>query len=317
MYKAQYFRPRASENQGSDYLQSRQIARTTEIILSRKSFPLAPLVLSALVLAGPTGCQDTLWQLDPFSTQGRDGGGVSLDYGTLMRIAAAAHAAGDLPNAISLYRRAASIGTQTPAPLVAIGNTLVEMGQVDEAVVAYNGALALDPRNPGALLGIAKAYLKTARPELAGQPLSVAYEETPNDPKLLQLMGVAQDFLGQHGEAQARYRRGLELAPGDSALNLNLALSLALTGNYDEAIARLSPIALAPMGTPRERQSLALIYGLKGDGRSAEKLGLIDLEPSAVKHNLTYYETLRRLSPEARSKAIRALGISSTTRSSS
>jgi Flp pilus assembly protein TadD len=121
------------------------------------------------------------------------------------------------------------------------------------------------------------------------------------------LIGVADDFIDQHGEAQARYRRGLELAPGDPGLSLNLALSLALTGDYDQAITRLQPVAAGPSATPRERQTLALIYGLKGDRVAATKLASMDLEPAAVQHNLAAYDTLRRLSPEARSRAIRAL----------
>ena len=88
------------------------------------------------------------------------------------------------------------------------------------------------------------------------------------------LIGVADDFIDQHGEAQARYRRGLELAPGDAGLTVNLALSLALTGDYDQAIARLRPLAGGPSGTPHDRQTLALIYGLKGDRRAAEKPAL-------------------------------------------
>src|SRR5207248_7750890 len=135
-------------------------------------------------------------------------------------------------------------------------------------------------------------------------PLAIAFEDTPNDPKLLQLIGVADDLMGQHGEAQARYRRGLELAPGDPVLSLNLALSLALTGNYDEAIARLGPIAAAPISSPRERQTRALIYGLKGDRQRAAQLGLLDLDPAAVQHNLAYYEPLRRLSQQARTQGV-------------
>src|SRR5437763_17181968 len=121
-------------------------------------------------------------------------------------------------------------------------------------------------------------------------------------------MGVADYLLWQHGEAQERYRRGIKLAPGDLGLTLDLALSLALTGDYDAAIARLGPIAYSASSTPRERQTLALIYGLKGDQKGAEKLANIDLEPSAVAHNLAYYDRLRALSPEARSRAVRSLG---------
>jgi Flp pilus assembly protein TadD len=138
-------------------------------------------------------------------------------------------------------------------------------------------------------------------------PNALAFEQTPNDPKLLMLIGVADDFIDQHAEAQARYRRGLELAPGDPGLSLNLALSLALIGDYDQAITRLQPLAAGPSATSRERQTLALIYGLKGDRVAATKLASMDLEPAAVQHNLAAYDTLRRLSPEARSRAIRGL----------
>ena len=124
----------------------------------------------------------------------------------------------------------------------------------------------------------------------------------------MQLIGVADDFVGQHEEAQARYRRGLELLPRDPALSLNLAMSLALVGNYPEAIGVLRLIATAPNASARERQTLALIYGLAGDRAAAERLSRQDLDPESVQRNLAYYETLRRLSPEARTQAIQALG---------
>jgi len=100
----------------------------------KKGFSLAALTLSALFSVGLVGCQDAPWQLDPFATNGRDGGGIPLNYDTLMRIGAASRAGGDFPNALSLYRRAASIEGNLPAPFVAMGNTLLDMGSVDEAI---------------------------------------------------------------------------------------------------------------------------------------------------------------------------------------
>jgi len=259
-----------------------------------------------------TGCENVQvavspLQLSPLDVNGRDGGGKPLDYPTLMRIGAAAHAGGDLSTAVGIYRRAAEMDSGTPAPLIALGNTLVEMGQINEAIVAYNSALARNPRDAEALRGVARAYLLTGKPQLAGEPLSVAFRDTPDDPKLLQLIGVADDFTGQHEEAQAPYRRGLELLPRDPGLSVNLALSLAVTGNYAEAVAVLTPIAMVPTGTPRERQTLALIYGLQGDRGQAERVARIDLDPQSVQRNIAFYDTLRRLSPDARAKAIQSL----------
>lgn len=263
--------------------------------------------LGFLLLAG---CADFPYYLDPWATNGRDGGGAVASYSALMRIGAAAQAGGDLASAVGVFRRAAQLDTDAAAPLVGAGNALLEMGETNEAIVSFNEALKRQPHDPETLRSLAKAYLKTGRPGLAGAPLEVAFQDTPNDPKLLQLIGVTDDFLGQHREAQKRYRRGLELKPNDPALTLNLALSLALSEDFDQAIALLRPIATAPTAGPRDRQTLALIYGLRGDRAQAAHLARLDLDPASVEHNLAYYDTLRRLSPQARSRAVRALGTS-------
>src|SRR5437868_2851388 len=127
----------------------------------------AGFIVVALICGVLAGCEDAQWHLDPLAINGRDGGGSPLDYPTLMHIGAAARAGGDLANALQLYRRAASLDADAPAPFVAIGNTLLEMRQINEAIIAYNSALARQARDPEALRGLAKAYLKTARPELA------------------------------------------------------------------------------------------------------------------------------------------------------
>ena len=272
-----------------------------------KAFGATASVLLTLSLFALGGCEEaSVGDLQPLNINGREGA-HPLKYDTLMRIGAAARAGGDLASAVSIYRRAATIEQLNPAPFVAAGNVLTEMGQIDEAILAYKSALDRVANDPEALRGLAKAYLRTARPELAGAPLSVAYKQTPDDPKLLQLIGVADDFIGQHKEAQARYHRGLELLPGDSALTVDLALSLALTGNYPEAIGLLRPVAIAPTASPRERQTLALVYGLAGDQAAAEQMAGRDLDQTSVQHNLAYYERLRKLSPEARRRALQSI----------
>lgn len=283
-----------------------------------KRFDAAASFSLALSLIALTGCGDLPYTLDPFSSNGRlqldpygtnsrEGGGP-VSYSSSMRIADAAFAGGDFATAVTIYRRASSMDTSAVAPLVGAGNSLLEMGKFNEAIVSFNSGLARDAHDRDALRGLARAYLMSGKPALAGQPLAVAYQDTPDDPKLLQLIGVADDFVGRHEEAQTRYRRGLEVSPQDPALSLNLALSLALSGDYLDAVNVLRPIAMAPKSSLRERQTLALIYGLQGDRRSAEQMARLDLDPASVQRNLAYYETLRHLSPEARHRAIQSLG---------
>ncbi len=265
---------------------------------------LAARIVLTLTVSGLAGCGAQPFHLDVLSADGRDGGGVVPSYDALMRIGAAARSGGDLANAVGVYRRASEIDPLNPAPLVAAGDVLLEMGSVNEAIVSYNNALLRGGENLPALLGLAKAYLKTGKPALAMEPLSKAYALNPDDPKVLLLLGVTKDLSGEHQEAQAWYRRGLEFAPGDSALTVDLALSLALSGDYPGAITVLQPIAIGPRGSAQERQTLALIYGLRGNAVEAARLNRIDLDDVSAEHNLAYYATLRALPPEARSRAI-------------
>jgi Flp pilus assembly protein TadD len=264
-------------------------------------------------MIGLTGCEDKAsLHLDPLATDGRTGGAPDLSYASVMHIAAASRSAGDFANAVSLYRHAGTMEPGNPEPLSGLGDTLLEMGKPDDAITSFNAALKLSPHDQAALRGLARAFLKTGRPELAASPLAIAYKDNPSDPKLLLLIGVSDDFIGQHANAQARYQQGLRLAPADPSMILNMSLSLALTEKFDEAVATLHPLAFSPGATPQERQTLALIYGLKGDQQSAMQLARMDLDAAAAQHNLAFYETLRQLPPDARSRAI--LSASAATR---
>jgi Flp pilus assembly protein TadD len=286
------------------YCSRASVGRSIASFLSVSSL-LVPLAAIALA-----GCEPFPVHYDPLSINGRDGGGTPPSYEALMRIGAAALAGGDPVNALSVFRRAAEIKPAAPAPFVATGDALLQIGAVDEAILAYNSALARDDGDFAAQLGLARAYLETGRPELALVPLSKALAQSPNDPTALALMGVTKDLSGQHAAAQAAYRQGLKYAPTSPALTVNLALSLALSGDYPAAIDELEPVAMAPAGSAPERQNLALIYGLQGNDVEAARIGRIDLDQASVEHNLAYYRTLRQLPPDALSRAILRAGIS-------
>jgi Flp pilus assembly protein TadD len=267
-----------------------------------------PAVLGPLAAVALAGCQPFPVHYDPLSVNGRDGGGTPPSYEALMRIGAAALAGGDPANALSVFRRAAEIRPSAPGPFVAIGDALLQLGSIDEAILAYNSALARDGNDLAAQLGLARGYLETGRPQLARVPLAKALAQSPNEPRALLLNGVTEDLAGQHAAAQAVYRQGLKSAPANPALTVNLALSLALSANYTGAIAELAPVAMAPGGSARERQSLALIYGLEGNEADAARIGRIDLDQASVEHNLTIYRMLRTLPPDALSQAILSAG---------
>jgi len=182
----------------------------------------------------------------------------------LMRLAASTRAGGDLATAARLYSRAHAAEPGRIEPLLGLGATLAAAGAGPAAADAYRAAL-----------------------------------EVHEDVRARNGLGVCLDLIGQHAAAQDQYRRALELAPGDRQIASNLALSLALSGRPEEAIALLEPLARDPAASPRMRQNLALAYRLAGRTEAARQTGRLDLDPAAVERNLGYYETLRALGGEA------------------
>ncbi len=93
-------------------------------------------------------------------------------------------------------------------------------------------------------------------------------------------------------------------APSTLRLRNNLALSLALADDFDEAARILREITADPLATVRNRQNLALVYGLAGQPAEAAKIARMDLDEADVRSNLAYYETLRALSGHAKAAAV-------------
>lgn len=105
--------------------------------------------------------------------------------------------------------------------------------------------------------------------------------------------GVALDAVGRHAEAQTSYRAVLATSPRHVSARNDLALSLAVTGQYDEAVALLTPLARSSAATPRIRENLALVYGLMGDADRAATLSRADLDDSSIQINQAFFAAVR------------------------
>jgi Flp pilus assembly protein TadD len=273
----------------------------------------AAITLFVLALAACTDPNGPDKPIAPLQTDQRSGGHAAADYDSLMRVAAAMRDANDLESAVGVYREAGIHAPQLPMPLILLGDTLLELGQYNEASQAYEGALRLSPQNSAALVGQGRALLQSDRPQLALAPLRRELAAHPENLKAITALGVAQDLTGDHATAQHTYRDALLDNPNNPALTGDLALSLAIEGYTDEAIKLLAPLASGSSSTPRLRQNLALIYGLAGDREDAQRTARLDLDEDAVQHNLAYFETLRSLPIAVRTRAILAAPVTSRT----
>jgi Flp pilus assembly protein TadD len=212
-------------------------------------------------------------------------------------------AAGNPAAAIAFYRRSLQDNPNQPKVEVSLGMALLQTGAPGEAAETFRKVISRFPQDTGALNGLGIALVELGKPAAALDPLRKAAAAAPA-PRTYRTLGVAENLLGQNQQAEADYSRGLALAPDDPGLNNNLGLSMALSGNFDGAIALLRRAAHRPNATPQTRQNLALALGLAGRTTEAAQVARADLDERSVQSNLAYYAVLRAMSPKERIEAL-------------
>ena len=78
----------------------------------------------------------------------------------------------------------------------------------------------------------------------------------------------------------------------------NLGLSLALTGNPEDAEIYLRRAVVQPEAGARERQNLALVLSIQGKFDEARDVGAADLPDELVDANIDYFRAM--LTPRQR-----------------
>jgi Flp pilus assembly protein TadD len=257
-----------------------------------RSASLASACVIALSLMSACGSMDPERKMEQAAA--REAAAAVDQNGAPLRLARAARAVRDYSGAINLYKSAIAASPTDTDTQVELGETELEAGQIDDAVTQFEAIPPTSKSALGAQLGLERAYLMLSQPQKALGYADAAAILEPANIRVLIGRGVALDMLGRHAEAQTSYRGALAITPSDIAARSNLALSLAMTGQFDEAIAILTPLARAPNATPRLRQNLALVYGLKGDSSAARTLSLVDLDPKSADDNLKFFAMVRK-----------------------
>ncbi|MEE8370661.1 MAG: thioredoxin, partial [Sphingomonadales bacterium] len=146
-----------------------------------------------------------------------------------------------------LVKRLAGAAGGSPADeLITEGAALLDAGAGEEALQIFTQAAALEPASPGAIGGLAKAYLALGRPEEA-KGLLESLPEDGRDHALytsaaatLELMAEAPD--GADGADLADLEERLEANPDDHEARFELAQAHQATGNLEKAGEKLLEI---------------------------------------------------------------------------
>lgn len=155
-----------------------------------------------------------------------------------LRVAQAAMSSGSPEIAVNVAR---SILTREPYNVPAqlmLADALYALKLYPEGAAAYNVVLKLRPENAAAHLGLGRIRLAEQDPKAAEIQFRRAAQQEVR-PETLSNLGVALDLQHRPAEAQAEYRRALQLDPASAATRLNLSLSLLASKDLEGARAAL------------------------------------------------------------------------------
>lgn len=168
--------------------------------------------------------------------------------------------------ALARYVRTLASDPKDFNALIGAGRAALALGDTQAAAGFFARADDVNPRSalPEAGMGavsVANGYPKAALPyfkraqELGASSVMLACDR-----------GLAYDLLGRQADAQADYRTALNGPDADEARR-RLALSLAISGQKDAALATLAP--LAAKADPAVGRTRAFILALTGDSNGA------------------------------------------------
>lgn len=262
------------------------------------------VALAALILIPPllAGCGRTLSlpvvpaHLGVDETQEKR---VATDPAALARIAEASARSGDRTAAAAFYGRAAALAPNRPDYAIGQARALSEEGQVGVAIGVLQDARRNNPDSEVVAGTLGKLLVVSHRPADAVEVFRQTLARRPRSPLLLVGLGVALDAEGLGSAAQAAYRQALAIDPGSIAAANDLALSMALDGQLDAAVADLRSLRARVAAEGGSEASLAtidgnlaLVYGMRGDMTDAAQSASRAASPAELGGNLRFYSAL-------------------------
>jgi len=166
------------------------------------------------------------------------------------------------------------LGPRSPVPLVELGHALEMAHRYDEALVAYDQASELAPRDP---LGPLTGGLRAARwgeLELAEPRLREAVRRGPKDPAAWHALGLVQLSQGNLAGAEQAYRSGLLADPEALENRVGLATLSLSRGDLQGALVQYDAIVAKRPKLPDAH--LGRAYALIGLGRYPEARAAVD-----------------------------------------
>ncbi|MEZ0244899.1 MAG: tetratricopeptide repeat protein, partial [Sphingomonas sp.] len=153
--------------------------------------------------------------------------------------------------------------------LLSAASISTRLGDTSAALAFYARAEKIDPENPRIMAGRAQVLVRLERPGEALRLFQAAEARGLPMGEYLSDRGLAYDLLGQPLLAQRDYKAALSRDRDDETVR-RYALSLGITGKYDDAMRELDP--LLRRSDRAAWRARAFILAMQGDFDGAERI---------------------------------------------
>lgn len=201
-----------------------------------------------------------------------DGQQHGLTSESRLRVADAAEASGDRQTALSMYAAAANDAPNDTPTQLRSAEGLARNGGLEDASAVLTRRLKTTPHDADLQRTLGAIQVMAGEPARAIVTLSGVLAAKPNDTTALVNKAVALDILHKHDEAQGLYRTALLQSPDDLTISNDLALSLLLSGQREEARLTMLPFRDAPNLPERIRTNLGILDAANGHSAEARQL---------------------------------------------
>lgn len=217
----------------------------------------------------------------------------------LLRTAERMEATGNMGGAAHVYRKLLDGTSGDKLPLyLKLGASLIAAGDMDEARKVFEEALRVDTGDQ-AKGQLGRCYLMAGKADMAITIFQDILKTKTDNVQAYNCLGVAYDLKKDHKTAQDFYKKALELDSDNVEIKANLALSLAFSCNYAEALQLMVPIGSQLGATAKQRHNLATVYALAGQEDKATELFGRDFEQGRTQNSLEALRGAHRVVPES------------------
>ncbi len=165
-----------------------------------------------------------------------------------------------------------------------LGNMLLKMGRVDEAIVHYRKALEINPDCVEACYNLGDALLQKGRVDEAIAYCQKALQIMPDCAGAHGNLGNALLQKGRVDEAIAQYQKVLQIMPDSALAYNNLGSALLQKGSMDEAIAQYqTALQIKPdYAEAHDNLDCALLLKRKAEEALAQYQKALQINPDSV-----------------------------------